>query len=627
MGAQGFTAGRAQASGPSTGAADPWAALSGAAGQPDFAAAWLGLVCASAPQIRAGVVYLSLRPGDKAEPAAFWGRTTDDLDAVRAEADRIVSLLAAVDGSSDTSSPYLETRKDGTVFAIVPVIANDRLEGGLIALVEPLAEDVAARLLRHLRWSCGWLEAGVWRGRAQGQRTVAENARAILEAISLVAPRNRYEDAARTFAGLLASRFAAARVAVGRSRRGRCRLAALAHSAEFEKSMNVVRALEEAMDEAVDLEEALLHDARAPGRAQQSAALKRMAGDHAATSILVLPMSLASGSVGALLMERREGEGFTQEEVDLADALVAALTPVLEDKRERSRSLFGLAGERIARAAAGLLGPHALGWKATVLAVVAGLVASMAVTTDYHVGANSIVEGEVRRVLVAPFDGFISGVARSAGDLAKAGDVMAELEDSELAIQKLRLLSQKRKYQLELDKATAGRDLAQSKILKAQIAQVDAQLSLTEGMIVRTRITAPFDGVVVSGDLSRSIGKPVGRGDELFELAPLDRFRVTALVPESEIHLIRQGAEGAILLSALPDTEFPITVRTVTTTAKPDAGVNGFEVIAELVDPSGRVRPGMEGVVRIAAGRASFFSIWTRSLWHWMRLKLWAWWP
>ena len=40
---------------------------------------------------------------------------------------------------------------------------------------------------------------------------------------------------------------------------------------------------------------------------------------------------------------------------------------------------------------------------------------------------------------------------------------------------------------------------------------IDAQLS-------RTRIVAPFDAIVVKGDLSQSLGAPVERGNVLFEL-------------------------------------------------------------------------------------------------------------
>ena len=67
-------------------------------------------------------------------------------------------------------------------------------------------------------------------------------------------------------------------------------------------------------------------------------------------------------------------------------------------------------------------------------------------------------------------------------------------------------------------------------------------------MLARAKLVAPFASVIVSGDLSQSIGRPVSRGDTLFEIAPLDRYRVTLVVPDTDIRLIAPDMKGEILL-------------------------------------------------------------------------------
>jgi multidrug resistance efflux pump len=104
---------------------------------------------------------------------------------------------------------------------------------------------------------------------------------------------------------------------------------------------------------------------------------------------------------------------------------------------------------------------------------------------------------------------------------------------------------------LELDKALAGRDLAAVNIARAQIEQTDAEIDLSNEMIARAKLRAPFDAVIVNGDLSQAVGKPVSRGDTLFELAPLDLYRMTAVVPDSDIASVKVGQRGELLLSAL----------------------------------------------------------------------------
>ena len=65
----------------------------------------------------------------------------------------------------------------------------------------------------------------------------------------------------------------------------------------------------------------------------------------------------------------------------------------------------------------------------------------------------------------------------------------------------------------------------------------------------RTRLVAPFDGVVVKGDLTQSLGSPVAKGDVLFEVAPLDGYRVILSIDERDISDVREGGRGRLAKS------------------------------------------------------------------------------
>src|SRR4029078_4929554 len=88
-----------------------------------------------------------------------------------------------------------------------------------------------------------------------------------------------------------------------------------------------------------------------------------------------------------------------------------------------------------------------------------------------------------------------------------------------------------RKYRVAL----AEQDRAAMAVLAAQVNQAEAQLQLVEARLARSSVAAPFDGVVVSGDLSQLLGTPVEQGKVLFEVAPLDRYRVILEVDERDI--------------------------------------------------------------------------------------------
>jgi multidrug resistance efflux pump len=214
--------------------------------------------------------------------------------------------------------------------------------------------------------------------------------------------------------------------------------------------------------------------------------------------------------------------------------------------------------------------------------------------------------------------------SQEAGDVVAAEALLAELQDNDLELERLSQIAHKRQYQLELDKALATRDLAAVNIARAQIEQTDAEIDLSDQMITRAKLRAPFAAVVVSGDLSQSVGKPVSRGDTLFELAPLDRYRMTAVVPESDIAWVKIGQKGELLLSALPDRIYPIEIYSITPVAQAGEGVNGFEVLGTLETKDQSIRPGMEGVVKIEVGTRNLAWIWIHPVIDWLRIKMWS---
>jgi multidrug resistance efflux pump len=164
-------------------------------------------------------------------------------------------------------------------------------------------------------------------------------------------------------------------------------------------------------------------------------------------------------------------------------------------------------------------------------------------------------------------------------------------------------------------------------ILMAQNKQAEAELALLDDKLARTRITAPFDGIVVSGDLSQSLGAPVERGEVLFEIAPLASYRVVLKVDERDIEELAVGQRGLLSLASMPADDYAFVVENVTPVATAAEGKNFFRVEAALEEISERLRPGMEGVAKIGIGERRLVWIWTHRIIDWFRLWFWSWWP
>jgi len=187
------------------------------------------------------------------------------------------------------------------------------------------------------------------------------------------------------------------------------------------------------------------------------------------------------------------------------------------------------------------------------------------------------------------------------------------------------LSSEREQLDRKYRQALAAQERATMTILQAQIEQVDAMLSLVTDKLARATLLAPFDGIVVAGDLHQLLGTPVELGKMLFTVAPLDSYRVILQVEERDISYVRLGQQGELTLSGIPHRRMDFSVEQMTPVSTAQEGRNYFRVEARLQNASDRVRPGMEGVGKIDVGERKLIWIWTHNFVDWVRLSIWKW--
>jgi hypothetical protein len=119
----------------------------------------------------------------------------------------------------------------------------------------------------------------------------------------------------------------------------------------------------------------------------------------------------------------------------------------------------------------------------------------------------------------------------------------------------------------------------------------------------------------------------VERGQVLFEVAPLEGYRVIAQVDERDIGYVASGQKGELELAAVPGEVLRFRVSKVTPVSTAKEGRNYFRVESKLEKNSTRLRPGMEGAGKIVVERRRLIWIWTHDMVEWVSLKLWTWWP
>ena len=587
---------------------------------------WLTLQCQMIGTVSAGVVLLGPPNRGPYSPVAFWPtgqRAVQHLTEVveQALAERRGLAIKREPASAAAGAPRHRYE-----------IAYPIDVGGTIHGV--VAMDLVARpdrelqaLLRRLQWGFAWLEVLFRKEEAAREGAARKRLQQVLDLAATGVGQDRFYGAATAFVTALATRLSCDRVSLGFLRGNHTRVRAVSHSAQFGKQTNLVRAIAAAMDEALDQQAVIVFPAPPDATPHVTRAHAELARQHGSGALCSIPLMAGDRTVGALTLERSADQPFDAATVELCEGIAALAGPPLEVQRREDRWLAAKAGESCQLWLGRLIGPRHMILKLVVVVLLALATAGAVVKDDFRLSATAVLEPEIRQAAVAPFNGYVAEARARAGDVVKKGQLLCSLDDRDMRLERLRALSQQEQLTKQYHLAMTKHDAAQTKILAAQIEQAKAQLTLLEEQLSRTRILAPFDGVIVQGDLSQALGSPVERGQVLFEVAPLEAYRLILHVDERDIAYAAVGQRGQLLLNAAPDSPQPFAVSKITPISTAREGKNYFRVEATLEETPESLRPGMEGVGKIEVGRELFVWIWMRQVIDWVRLTLWQWLP
>ncbi|WP_395446247.1 efflux RND transporter periplasmic adaptor subunit (plasmid) [Aminobacter sp. UC22_36] len=598
-----------------------WQRLNEARTASELATVWLALQCSMIPGATAGIVRDATANGFRL--LAAWPDSNGEPADLKATADLAVDearpVARGANGTADTApSVAYPIVIDGKTVATIAIA---------VAISQPAhAKDELRGAIRQLQWGSAWLRDHMRRLRMEASSGKRDQSAATLDFIATVLEHERFKPAAMAAATELAIRFDCARVSIGFHRRGTTRLAAISHTAQFGRQMSLVRAVGSAMDEAIDQRASILYPIGAD-EALATTAHRDLAQMQHDGQIFTVPLFVVDTFVGAITFERGKDHAVDPETVRLLDVIATAIGPILEEKRRNDRWLVVKAVEAFGLQLKRLLGPGYIGRKLAVAGIVAACAFFAFATDTYRVNADAQIEGLERRAVVSAYDGYIQQANVRAGEMVKAGDTLATLEDRELSLERLRWATERQQRVFEHDRALASRQPATINVVKSQIDQADAQLRLIDEQIARTKLIAPFDGMVVSGDLSQRIGGSVSRGETLFEIAPLTDYRVVMQVDERQIASIEVGQMGEVVFTSLPEQGFGVTVTKVTPVSQSHEGKNLFQVEGALTRNSDSLRPGMIGIAKIDIATEPLITIWTRPMLDWLRLATWRWMP
>lgn len=297
----------------------------------------------------------------------------------------------------------------------------------------------------------------------------------------------------------------------------------------------------------------------------EGGAVRRAARVVAAVLLLVLSARSASG----------QGHGPSQVEV----------APVIEREVAPTIRLVGTVRPRM---------------RSTVAAAVAGLVAEMAVDEGDVVKQGDLLcrlFDAPRRFAVAEAE------ARVAELKAQLGVQRAEYKKAEFERNRTEALWKlQRSTDKERSDAQADLDAAQSRVDEAKAAVVAAKAVVDRLAydLSRTRVQAPFDGIVTNKETE--VGAWADQGGAVVTLLDLSTVRVRVNVPEAHVGFCEVGAEADVAIEAL-NLHFSGRITRVIPDA--DARARTFPIDVDIPNPTGNLKAGMFVRANVPSGPKS----------------------
>ncbi|MGH8165794.1 MAG: efflux RND transporter periplasmic adaptor subunit, partial [Woeseiaceae bacterium] len=188
----------------------------------------------------------------------------------------------------------------------------------------------------------------------------------------------------------------------------------------------------------------------------------------------------------------------------------------------------------------------------------------------------------------------VTHVAFTEGQLVKEGDLLVELENSEvragLAVAEAALSESRSTYSrsesLESTQAISASSLEQ---LRAAMQVNEAQVAAARARLANTVIRAPFTGRV--GLRRISPGGFVDTSTVITTLDDTDIIKLDFSIPETFLTVVADGMTIIARSLVYPDRSFAGTVESIDTRLDPVA--RSVQVRAVLANPDGALKPGM----------------------------------
>lgn len=221
-------------------------------------------------------------------------------------------------------------------------------------------------------------------------------------------------------------------------------------------------------------------------------------------------------------------------------------------------------------------------------------------TISAYYSTTATLEAEEEAMVVAKVRGIVNQLNVEEGDIVQAGQVLAKLEDEQLAIEATRAKATMDRLYNEYQR---NNELYEKKLIsleqfensKYEYESQKAAYELAKLNVEYATIRAPISGVISERFIK--VGNMVNTDQQLFKVTDFDPLLAVLHVPEHEMSKLKKNQPAYIQPDAVKGNEFRGEIKRISPVVNPETGT--FKVTVAVNDPTRQLKPGMFGRVRI----------------------------
>ena len=213
---------------------------------------------------------------------------------------------------------------------------------------------------------------------------------------------------------------------------------------------------------------------------------------------------------------------------------------------------------------------------------------------------TATLEAEQEATIVSKVRGIVREIYVEEGEMVKAGQVIAKIEDDQYRIEAARAKATLDRLQNDFNR---NKELYEKNLIAAEAYQNSqyeyesqkAAYELAQLNLEHTSIKSPISGVI--SERFVKVGNMIGTDQQVYRVTDFNPLQAILHIPEHEMAKIRKNQKAELRVDALPNQTFAGHVERISPVVDSQTGT--FKVTVYIDETKDMLRPGMFGRVKI----------------------------